>query len=416
MRAEVSCLFHLEYHDDVVKQAHIGSGVYLKEISNEGWLKTEIERNDVLLARQKLDHHYTHRFYVSVDEVSQSNDPQVEYAKQLIARAIVLSRIMQPTTIATGGTWIKSFFPDSGSPSNTLEIGIGHYGRAYITPEARHGRDFVAPSARNTITQEDVARMAELWERLQYLFSNEEKYRRIIRALKYFDAGYHLWNAEFRHVVFFSALTVLICTGREFTKAQVVQRLPKLVPEITERQALTIYYLYEDIAYTAAAIEFDEVPGEQENSQSAALVTGNQERLDAARWLENALHSLLLKAVSDQAFADLLAYRSEFDQQYPFEINESNIGRLIIRDAGVRGGRPVIAGTGITVHRIANWYKLGLRPEEIAGRIGHLTLAQVYAALTHYHANRVEIDAEIAAEEAEADRLEQEYLLSLQSR
>ena len=38
------------------------------------------------------------------------------------------------------------------------------------------------------------------------------------------------------------------------------------------------------------------------------------------------------------------------------------------------------------------------------------TLAQVYAALAYYHANREAIDAEIAADEAEADRLEQEYL------
>lgn len=51
-------------------------------------------------------------------------------------------------------------------------------------------------------------------------------------------------------------------------------------------------------------------------------------------------------------------------------------------------------------------------PEEIADRIGHLSLAQVYAALAYYHANRDEIDADIAAEEAEADRLEREHGLS----
>ena len=44
--------------------------------------------------------------------------------------------------------------------------------------------------------------------------------------------------------------------------------------------------------------------------------------------------------------------------------------------------------------------------EEIADRIGHLTLTQVYTALTYYHANGEEIDADIAAEEAEGDRIE----------
>jgi uncharacterized protein (DUF433 family) len=62
------------------------------------------------------------------------------------------------------------------------------------------------------------------------------------------------------------------------------------------------------------------------------------------------------------------------------------------------------------VHRIAILYKLGHSPEEIAYQYGHLTLAQVYAALAYYHANRDQIEAELAADEAEADAIEQEYL------
>jgi uncharacterized protein (DUF433 family) len=83
-----------------------------------------------------------------------------------------------------------------------------------------------------------------------------------------------------------------------------------------------------------------------------------------------------------------------------------DIGTLITRSPDIRGGRPIIAGTGVTVRRIVVWYKLGLTPEEIPDRIGHLTLAQVYAALTYYHANRDEIEADLAQEEAEAERLE----------
>jgi uncharacterized protein (DUF433 family) len=86
-----------------------------------------------------------------------------------------------------------------------------------------------------------------------------------------------------------------------------------------------------------------------------------------------------------------------------------DIGTLITRTPDVRGGRPRVAGTGVTVRRIVGWYKLGLSPEEIASRIGHLTLAQVHAALAYYHANQDEIEADIATEEAEADRLEQEH-------
>lgn len=92
--------------------------------------------------------------------------------------------------------------------------------------------------------------------------------------------------------------------------------------------------------------------------------------------------------------------------------NVIDIGTLIIRTPDIRGGRPRIAGTGITVRRIVGWYKLGLSPEEIADRIGHLTLAQVHAALAYYHVNQEEIEADIASEEDEAERLEREHYLS----
>ncbi len=80
----------------------------------------------------------------------------------------------------------------------------------------------------------------------------------------------------------------------------------------------------------------------------------------------------------------------------------TDIGSLIVCSPTIRGGRPRIAGTGVTVRRIVGWYHLGLNPEEIMEQFGHLTLAQVYAALAYYHANREDIEADLANEEAEA--------------
>ena len=85
----------------------------------------------------------------------------------------------------------------------------------------------------------------------------------------------------------------------------------------------------------------------------------------------------------------------------------ADIGTLISRNPNLRGGRPCIAGTGVTVRRIVGWYKLGLGPEEIAREVGHLTLAQVYAALAYYHANHDEIEEDLASEDAAAENLEQ---------
>jgi uncharacterized protein (DUF433 family) len=83
------------------------------------------------------------------------------------------------------------------------------------------------------------------------------------------------------------------------------------------------------------------------------------------------------------------------------------IGTLIERDPGIRGGRPKIVGTGLTVRRIVGWYKKGMSPEEIALEYPHLNLAQVHAALAYYHANREEIESDIVEEEQAVAHWEQ---------
>lgn len=87
----------------------------------------------------------------------------------------------------------------------------------------------------------------------------------------------------------------------------------------------------------------------------------------------------------------------------------SNIGQLISRDPQYRDGKPCIAGTGITVHRIVGWYKHGMSPEEIARDYPHMSLAQVYAALAFYHANSTQIDDEMRVEQAEEERIYAEH-------
>ncbi|HUE02060.1 MAG TPA: DUF433 domain-containing protein [Bryobacteraceae bacterium] len=82
-----------------------------------------------------------------------------------------------------------------------------------------------------------------------------------------------------------------------------------------------------------------------------------------------------------------------------------DIGTLIERSPEIRKGRPCIAGTGVSVRRIAGWYNLGLTPEEIAAKIERLSLAQIHAALAYYHANRDEIDRDIAAEDAAIEEI-----------
>jgi uncharacterized protein (DUF433 family) len=87
----------------------------------------------------------------------------------------------------------------------------------------------------------------------------------------------------------------------------------------------------------------------------------------------------------------------------------TDIGSLIVRSDDMRGSRPRVAGTGVTVRRIVGWYQQGLTPEEIITELPHLSLAQVYAALTYYHVNREEIEADIIEEAATAERLAKQH-------
>ena len=85
------------------------------------------------------------------------------------------------------------------------------------------------------------------------------------------------------------------------------------------------------------------------------------------------------------------------------------ISSLLVSSSDVCGGRLRIDGTRVTVNQIATLYKQGYNAEDIADQYPHLTMAQVYAALSHYHANKEDIDADLIAEEQEADALQDEF-------
>ena len=89
------------------------------------------------------------------------------------------------------------------------------------------------------------------------------------------------------------------------------------------------------------------------------------------------------------------------------------IGTLIVTTPGTCGGSPRITKTRITLENIAIDFNAGLTPEQIIDKKPHLTLAPIYGALAYYYANQDKIDADIAAENAELERLESTYTSKL---
>ena len=81
----------------------------------------------------------------------------------------------------------------------------------------------------------------------------------------------------------------------------------------------------------------------------------------------------------------------------------TEISTLLVSSADVCGGRLRVEGTQTSVNQIIVLYKEGFSAEQIAEEYAHLTMAQVYAALAHYHANQDEIEAELEAERKETN-------------
>ena|GEM_PF-2009344 len=99
-------------------------------------------------------------------------------------------------------------------------------------------------------------------------------------------------------------------------------------------------------------------------------------------YLRNYRLNRTLKGINSYTFLEEIYIIKLSDLRKCMTTTVVDIGTLIIRNPNLRGGRPIIAETGTSVRRIAVLYKQGNSAEEIARLMTHLSIAQVYAALT----------------------------------
>lgn len=77
----------------------------------------------------------------------------------------------------------------------------------------------------------------------------------------------------------------------------------------------------------------------------------------------------------------------------------------VVSDDQILSGEPIIKGTRTPVRAIVEMWRLGTAPEEIPAHLPHLTLAQIFDALSYYSDNTEEINAHI-----EANRIPEELI------
>ncbi len=97
--------------------------------------------------------------------------------------------------------------------------------------------------------------------------------------------------------------------------------------------------------------------------------------------------------------------RSNGSAQYSIQIGGAQVPTTpekvkhpyIVIQQGYCGGSPIIAGTKFPVCSVVNYVlKQGMTPEELLKEFSHLTLAQVYDALSYYYDHKTEIEHELS--------------------
>ena len=80
--------------------------------------------------------------------------------------------------------------------------------------------------------------------------------------------------------------------------------------------------------------------------------------------------------------------------------------RYITRNTAILSGEPIVVGTRTPVRSIVEMWRLGVSPEEIPLHYPHLTLAQVFDALSFYQDNMAEINGYIERNRVPPDLIE----------
>lgn len=77
----------------------------------------------------------------------------------------------------------------------------------------------------------------------------------------------------------------------------------------------------------------------------------------------------------------------------------TDLNQLITTNPKIHQGVPIVAGTGVTVRRIAYLYNTGKTVRDIVWQIPHLPPEGVHAAIAYYLLNKEEIDQDMEAQQ-----------------
>ena len=308
MGAELSIPFFLHGFEDF--SADIGDGVRLERV-NPDWIESVREQCPDVNARESLDLNgiYTHRFYIEIDPTTSSPFDITEDEIQPLFRAVCLSHIVKPTAIAIENVKIKTIYEQDGTVSHFCMVAAANMNIAFTSPD----------ESWNTITEQDCRRMAAFWPSFCELLADSNlarpKYSRIVNAIKNFEYAHYIYFTNLSYLAYHAALEFLIYFGttRE-NKKQITLRLPQILKGIvTQQEAEEIYSLNN---------HFKHGP---DPSGKFTLGSNQQDVIRLTALLRRCIRELLLRALANRSFADILVDYDLMRKHYGVQVGKKII-------------------------------------------------------------------------------------------
>ena len=117
-------------------------------------------------------------------------------------------------------------------------------------------------------------------------------------------------------------------------------------------------------------------------------------------YVEASTLTSILGGITEHASSDLAQSDLHAEQRIAKGHQVMTVARTehphIVRDSRIGHGEPIILGTSIRVRTLVEYWREGTGPEDLLQQFPHLTLAQVFDALSYYQDHQEEIHTLIA--------------------
>lgn len=293
----VKTLFVMAKQFGDVEDELIGDGVRVVRLPDR--IREQMfQQNTLRVARWDFDSGYNHAIQNIYDPAKMSD----EEAEQEIIRAMLILRIVEPSSAGLHLVGTAEQAGD-GDPQFFLMSRVGIGSIAYVGKSYLYTR----------ISREHVRRARVLWPNIQLVCRSWNYHRRILQAVRYYEAGCTNFSAEIRHILFHSALEILLCTSRKYLGQQIRQRVVAISRKVKVSDLRTITQMRGGFVHSGAIVN---------------AARGREDEL--IEKLERIIRVCLYHVLADPESVDIFSDPRKIRKAFPVEIRDEKTGKKIV--------------------------------------------------------------------------------------